>query len=81
MLWERWEGEMPQDPQGRGISWDPWLCGSSRRGWGWAQPWVSVRRAEGLVCVWYLLPSVPWAWGCAEPQEPPRANPVGRCPK
>lgn len=57
---EQWGWEMPQDPRGRGILsglglWGSNIGGSiSHRGCGWAHPWVSVRRAEGLVRARYL---------------------------
>jgi len=74
-------------PPGKGNLLGPWLRGSnagrsssrSRMGWGQAHSWVS-----GEPRVWCVHSTSnhqsPRARGCAEPQEPPRASPGGRCP-
>lgn len=84
MLWEQWGWEMPQDPQGRGVPWDAGylaaaLAAAVGAGAGHTrgcQASPRVLRVHGTSHHQY-----PWAQGCAEPQEPPRANPTGRCPK
>ena len=90
MLWERWEGEMPQDPRGRGISWDPGyvaatLAAAAAIGAGDGHTRGCQFGEPRVMCVHGTSrhPS-PGHGAVLSPGNPPiypRANPIGRCPK
>lgn len=74
-FWEQWEGETPQEPLGYVVA---TLAAAAAVGVGDGHTYGSQLGEPGFL---YLLLPIPWTLGCAEPQEPPKANPTGRRPK